>query len=190
MLAAGGGHSGGRPACRRELGAGGLACKRWLEEVGATGTCEHLHGPPLVLRRGPAHWGLPSAPRGPPRTQASTSGPCSCSSPRCRRRRLTGSTPSPSARLRSTMRSSGGRPGGGRPSGSRLLGGRPQALVWAQASHAALWSSGPCGAEWDGKGGLLEEGRGGCVLGLSPGYLLVPGRHPLQTSRRGEEGSL
>lgn len=159
---------------------------------------------PLVVRRGPAHWGFPSARRGPPRTQASTSGRCSCSSPRCRRRRPTGSTPSPSAWLRSTTRSSGGRPGGGRPSGSRLSGGRPgggrpsgsrlpggrpRPLVWAQASQAASWPSGPCGAVWDGKWGLLEEGRRGCILGLGPGYLPVPGHPHPQTSRQEEKGS-
>lgn len=60
--------------------------------------CEHLWG----------HWAFTFANRGLPRTRASTSGPCSCSSRRCRRRRLTGSTTSPSAQLRFTMKSSGG----------------------------------------------------------------------------------
>lgn len=51
---------------------------------------------------------LSPTPRGLLRTQASTSRPCSCSSLRCRRRRLTGSTPSLSVSPRSTTRSSGG----------------------------------------------------------------------------------
>lgn len=60
--------------------------------------CEHLWD----------HWAFPSAIREPPRTQALISGPCSCSSLRCRRSRLTGSTTSPSVQQRFIMRSSGG----------------------------------------------------------------------------------
>lgn len=100
---------------------------------------------PLVVRRGPAHWGFPSARRGPPRTQASTSGRCSCSSPRCRRRRPTGSTPSPSAWLRSTTRSSGGRPGGGGPQARGCRVGGPE-VGGLQARGCRVGSPGPwCG---------------------------------------------
>lgn len=70
--------------------------------------------------RGLAHWGLDFTPRGPLRTQASTSGPCGCSSLRCRRKRPTGSTPSPSVPQRSTMRSSGEWPSDEGPSDGGL----------------------------------------------------------------------
>lgn len=118
LLTARGGCLGGRPMGRWKLWAGRLACEWSPKGEGATDPHKHLHGPPLVARRGLAHGGLASASRGPLTTQASTSGPCSCSSQRCRRRLPTGSTPLRSARPRSTTRSSGGRPCAGRgPSG-------------------------------------------------------------------------
>lgn len=100
----------------------------------------------------PGSLGLASALRGPLRTPASTSGPCSCSSPRCRRRRPTGSTPSLSARPRSTTRSSGGRPWhGAQASGwfvvlravQSHVGCRSESGLWSCLSPAAGWSQAP-----------------------------------------------